>query len=213
MAQILTNVGRIRPLVLGLPRGGVVVGTEVANSLSSHLDVFVVRKLGLPVNPEMAMGAIASGGVRLLNESLIDENNVTAEMLEEIVGRESLELARRERIYREGRPPLAIASRTVVLVDDGLATGFTMKAAVTALRKLRPAHIVAAVPVGASSTCNELARSVDLLICPLRPEPFGAVGLWYDHFAEVDDEAVTRALSDNEAHFDSSDSDLNRWSA
>jgi putative phosphoribosyl transferase len=181
-------------LVLALPRGGVPVGFEVARALHVHLDVFLVRKLGLPDNEELAMGAIASGGVRVLNDQVIKALNVSDEEIDMIAQAEAQELERRERAYRGDRPPLAVEGQTVILVDDGLATGSSMRAAVRALRRQHPARIVVAVPVGAPDTCEELTADADEVICALEPEPFYAVGLWYGDFSQTTDDEVRRLL-------------------
>ena len=183
------------PLVLALPRGGVPVAAEVAEALEAPLDVFLVRKLGLPGQPEVAMGAIASGGLRLLDEGLIAYADVSAAEVAAVTERETWELGRREQAYRAARPLPEVKFRPVIVIDDGLATGFTMRAAVAALRKAECARITVAVPVGARSSCEELAREVDVLVCPLQPEPFRAVGQWYTDFAPVTDDEVRRCLS------------------
>src|SRR5438105_12194327 len=179
-------------LVLALPRGGVAVGYEVARALHAELDVFIVRKLGYPGHEEYAMGAIASGGVRVMN---IDPGiSVTEREVEAVARREEAELARRERLYRGARPPVSVAGRTVIVVDDGLATGATMRAAVAAIRKLGPARHVVAVPVGAEETCRQLAREADEVVCAEMPNPFRAVGLWYADFPQATDDEVRRLL-------------------
>lgn len=185
--------GRADVIVLALPRGGVPVAFEVARALRVPLDVFLVRKLGLPGHEELAMGAIASGGVVVRNRAVTGRLGVPAEVFAAVVARERVELERREKAYRGGRPPAAIAGKTVLLVDDGLATGTTMRAAIAALRRLRPAATVVAVPTAAPDTCASLAAEVDTLICPFTPEPFGAVGRWYDDFTQTSDDEV-RAL-------------------
>ncbi|MDB5883224.1 MAG: Erythromycin esterase [Ramlibacter sp.] len=185
--------GRENLIVLALPRGGVAVGFEVAQSLQAPLDVFVVRKLGLPGHEEYAMGAIASGGVRVMNPG--PRKWVSREALAAIIAREEHELTRRETLYRNGKPAAAIAGRCVIVVDDGLATGATMRAAVAAVRKLRPAQIVVAVPVGDRETCQELRGEADEVICAATPQPFRAVGLWYRDFPQATDQEV-RALLD-----------------
>jgi erythromycin esterase-like protein/predicted phosphoribosyltransferase len=182
-------------LVLGLPRGGVPVAAEVAAALSAPLDVFLVRKLGVPGHPELAMGAIAAGGVEVLSDDLIRELGIPRSVVQQVAVRERLELERRDRAYRGGRQPPAVAGRTIVLVDDGLATGSTMQAAVLALRPLRPAAIVVAAPVGARETCERLARHADRVVCVAMPEPFQAVGLWYRDFGQTSDEEVARLLA------------------
>jgi predicted phosphoribosyltransferase len=192
---------RNRPdvLVLALPRGGVPVGFEVARSLNAPLDVFLVRKLGVPGHEELAMGAIASGGVRVLNPEVVDELQIPWYMIEMVAAREQQELARRERLYRGDRPLPEVAGKTVILVDDGLATGSTMRAAIAALRQRGPARIVVAVPVGAPSTCEELRAGVDDLICVIAPESFYAVGLWYEDFSQTTDTEI-RELLEQAAH-------------
>lgn len=182
-------------IVLALPRGGVPVGFEIARALKLPLDVFVVRKLGTPGQPELAMGAIASGGVRVLNRDVVDALAIPAELIDRIALLEGEELARRERQYRGDRPRLAARGRTVLLVDDGLATGSTMRAAVAALRQECADKIVVAVPVGAQSSCELLAREADEIVCPVMPEPFWAVGQWYENFDQTSDEEVHSLLS------------------
>ncbi len=186
--------GRDDVVVLGLPRGGLPVAAEVAGALHAPLDVFVVRKLGLPGHEELAMGAIASGGVRVLNEDVVDWYHPSEEALERVTRAERSELERRERAYRGGRPPTPVASRIVVLVDDGLATGSTMRAAVLAVRRLDPARVVVAAPVGARETCSALGEVADEVICAATPEPFQAVGLWYRDFSQTTDEEVRQLL-------------------
>lgn len=180
--------------VLALPRGGVPVGLEVARGLRLPLDVFLVRKLGVPEHPELAMGAIASGGVQVLNEDVVAGWDIGPQVIASAAARENAELHRREVIYRRGRPPAEISSRQVVLVDDGLATGASMRAAVVAVNRLGAARVVVGVPVGAPNTCCELAAEVDELICPLQPEDFSAVGHWYQDFTATTDEEVRRCL-------------------
>jgi predicted phosphoribosyltransferase len=182
-------------VVLALPRGGVPVGYEVARALGAPLDVFVVRKLGLPGHPELAMGAIASGDIRVLNEDVLELYPVPKAAIDAVTQTERIELARRERAYRDGRPLVPIEGRTVVLVDDGLATGSTMRAAVLAVRRLRPARVVVAVPVGAWETCHALREVADEVVCAFTPEPFRAVGLWYADFSQTTDDEVRQLLS------------------
>jgi putative phosphoribosyl transferase len=177
-------------LVLALPRGGVPVAFEVARALHVPLDVFLVRKLGLPGHEEFAMGAIASGGVRVLNEDLVRALRIPENVIEAVAAAEKRELERRERLYRGDRSPPDVRGRTVILVDDGLATGSTMRAAVLALRQQGVARIVVAVPVGAPETCAEFEREADEVICARTPEPFYAVGLWYGDFSQTTDEEV-----------------------
>jgi putative phosphoribosyl transferase len=186
-------------VVLGLPRGGVPVASEIARDLNAPLDVFVVRKLGFPGHEEFAIGAIASGGVRVLNEDLTSWYDLPDEVVEAVTRKERAELERRERAYREGRAPLNVKGRVVILVDDGLATGSTMKAAVRAVRQLDPARVVVAVPVCAAETCEALKQIADEVVCPYSPEPFRAVGLWYQDFSETSDAEVTEVLHSVEA--------------
>ena len=182
-------------VVLALPRGGVPVAFEVAQSLGAPMDVFVVRKLGMPGHPELAMGALASGGVRVMNEDVFRWYRPSASAMEAVIRAERAELERRERAYRDGRPPLPIEGRTVILVDDGLATGSTMRAAVLAIRRLRPARVIVAVPVGARETCEALRAIADEVVCARMPEPFSAVGLWYIDFSQTTDDEVRQLLS------------------
>src|SRR5882757_4333615 len=182
-------------LVLALPRGGVPVAYEVARALGAPLDVFVVRKLGVPGYEELAMGAVATGGVRVLNDQLVSRLGIPNYLIDAVAARERQELARRERLYRGGRPPPNVSGRTVILVDDGLATGATMHAAIAALRQLQPARIVVAVPTASPDTCQELRAEVDDVICAITPEPFQAVGRWYQDFAQTTDEEVQDLLT------------------
>ena len=181
-------------VVLALPRGGVPVAYEVANTLNVPLDIFLVRKLGLPGNEELAMGAIASGGVRVLNEEVVRALNIPDEIVDEVAEKEERELERREREYRGGRPPVDVRGRTAILIDDGLATGSSMRAAALALRNNQPAQIVVAVPVGAPSTCAEFESEVDKVVCAFTPEPFWGVGQWYRDFSQTSDEEVRDLL-------------------
>ncbi len=192
-ASLAHLAGRDDVLVLGLPRGGVPVAYEVAVALGAPLEVRLARKLGVPTQPELAMGAIAGGGVRVLHQAVVDALAIPPEVIEEVAAREGAELTRREEAYRTGRLPLDVAGRTVVVVDDGLATGATMRAAVTALRSMAPARIVVAVPVGARETCEELAGEADEVVCVRQPRSFVAVGQWYDDFAQTTDDEI-RAL-------------------
>jgi predicted phosphoribosyltransferase len=191
--------GRDDVVVLGLPRGGVPVAYEVAIALGAPLDVFVVRKLGVPGHAELAMGAIASGGVRVMNEDVLAWYSLTEAAIEQVARVEGQELERREREYRGGQPLLDVEDRVVILVDDGLATGSTMKAAVQAVRALRPARIVVAVPVGARETCQALERFADQVVCGRMPEPFSAVGLWYRDFSQTTDDEVRDLLERSRA--------------
>ena len=195
LARRLTRyAGRSDVLVLALPRGGLPVAAEVAGALHAPLDLFLVRKLGVPFHPELAMGAIAEGGAKVLNPSLIRDLDIPPAAVEQVVVRERLELERRGRAFRGSRQAPAVDGRTVILIDDGLATGSTMEAAVTALRERRPARIVIAVPVGARDTCLRLGRLVDELVAVDMPEPFQSVGLWYADFAPTPDEEVIAIL-------------------
>jgi putative phosphoribosyl transferase len=190
-------------LVLALPRGGVPVGFEVAQALKAPLDIFLVRKLGVPGHEELAMGALASGGVRVLNEDVVRQLRIPDAVIDAVAKEEQRELERRERLYRDGRPPIDVRGRTVILVDDGLATGSTMRAAIQALRPRQPAAIVVAVPVAAASTCAEFRSEADDVICASTPEPFHAVGLWYADFTQTTDRDVhdllVRASARNQA--------------
>ena len=187
--------GRQDVIVLALPRGGVPVAFEVARRLGAALDVFMVRKLGLPGHPEFAMGAIASGGIRTLDDDIVRYYRIPAAAVEQIARAEQQELERRERAYRGARPPLALADRIVILVDDGLATGSTMRAAVIAVRRQLPSQIVVAVPVGARQACDALDQVADDIVCAMTPEPFRAVGLWYQNFEQTTDDDVRRLLA------------------
>ena len=188
-------------LVLALPRGGVPVAYEVAHRLGAPLDVFVVRKLGVPGHEELAMGAVATGGVRVLNDQLVEQLGIPDQMIDAVAARERQELARRERLYRGGRPPPDVRGRTVILVDDGLATGSTMRAAAKALRQEQPAEIVVAVPVAASVTCDLLRSEVEHVVCAATPQPFFAVGQWYADFSQTTDEEVRELLRRAHARF------------
>ena len=192
-SRLARYAGRDDVLVLGLPRGGVPVAYEVATALGVPLDVFLVRKLGVPGQDELAMGAIASGGVRVLNHDVVTALRIPPDVIDAVAAREGVELSRRDREYRHGRPAPQIRGRTVILVDDGLATGATMHAAVRALRQQEAASIVVAVPAGAPETCDAFRDEVDDVVCVLTPEPFHAVGLWYENFSQTTDEEV-RAL-------------------
>jgi len=180
-------------IVLALPRGGVPVAYEVAQALGAPLDLFLVRKLGTPGHRELAMGAIASGGIRVLNDDVVRWYSIPESVIEAVVREEQQELERRERAYREDRPAPDLRNRIVILTDDGLATGSTMRAAAQAVRERQPSRVVVAVPVGARETCAELAAYADEVICARMPEPFASVGQWYLDFNQTDDEEV-RAL-------------------
>jgi putative phosphoribosyl transferase len=193
--KLLDYVGRDDVIVLGLPRGGVPVAFEVANRLRVPLDVFIVRKLGVPGFEELAVGAIASGGVRVLNEDVARALPNSEEVIESVTARETAELERREQTYRDGRPAPELRERTVILVDDGLATGATMRAAVAALRERDVARIVVAAPVGAPETCREFEHEVDEIVCAMAPEYFQAVGQYYQDFSQTSDEEVRELLA------------------
>lgn len=182
------------PIVLGLPRGGVPVAIEVARALDAPLDVFVVRKLGLPGHEELAMGAIASGGVQVLNQDVVSRAGVDQDAIDRVAEDERRELRRREERYRKGRGPLDLEGRNVVLVDDGLATGASMRAAAGALAERNPAHVVIAVPVAPSDTCEEMRQRGDDVVCLATPSPFLGVGRWYRSFPQTRDEEVTELL-------------------
>ena len=182
-------------LVMALPRGGVPVAYEVARALGAPLDVFVVRKLGVPGYEELAMGAVATGGVRVLNDQLVKRLGIPDHVINAVTARERQELARRERLYRDDRPPPDISGRTVILVDDGLATGATMQAAIEALRQQNPARIVVAVPTASPDTCEEMKAKADDVICAITPQPFDAVGRWYQDFSQTTDEEVGALLA------------------
>jgi putative phosphoribosyl transferase len=194
-AQLSAYASRPDVLVLALPRGGVPVAAEVVRALGAPLDVFVVRKLGVPGHEEFALGAIATGGVRVLNDDVVQALRIPDRVIDAVAAKEQEELARRERLYRGDRPPLDVRGRTVILVDDGLATGATMHAAIKALRQQQPARIVVAVPTASPETCDELKREVDEVICATTPDPFYAVGLWYEDFSQTTDEEVRELLA------------------
>jgi erythromycin esterase-like protein/predicted phosphoribosyltransferase len=194
-ASLRSYAGRSDVIVLGLPRGGIPIAYEVAARLAVPLDVFLVRKLGVPGHPEFAMGAIAEGGIEVLSRAAIRDLAIPHALVQQVAVRERLELERRDVLYRRGRRPAAVRDRTVILVDDGLATGSTMQAAVLALRQQAPARIVVAVPVAARESRDELRRIADEVVCLATPEPFNAVGQWYDDFAQTTDEEVTRLLA------------------
>lgn len=198
-AELHHYAGRADLIVLGLPRGGVPIAAAVARALGARLDVFVVRKLGVPGHRELAMGAIASGGSQVLNQGVIDALHVTDADIRAVAAEERRELERRERAYRGDRPPLALANQMVVLVDDGLATGSTMLAAVQAIRQQKPARIVVAVPVASQSASVKLRQAADEVICVRIPKSFSAVGEWYVDFAETSDDEVRDCLKESAA--------------
>jgi putative phosphoribosyl transferase len=195
VADALGRATDAPPLVLALPRGGVPVGAEVAAALGAPLDILLVRKLGVPERPELAFGAIASGGARVLNEEIVLATGLDTTAIAAVMATEEHELGRRETRYRGGRPPLTVAGRTVVVVDDGMATGATMRVAVLALRQRGAARVIAAAPVGSTEACTLLAADADAVICPLIPSRFKAVGAWYVHFDAVPDAAVGAILA------------------
>jgi predicted phosphoribosyltransferase len=194
-AKLGRFAGRDDLIILALPRGGVPVAYEVARALHAPLDVFLVRKLGVPGYEELAMGAVATGGVRVLNDDVVRGLHIPEYVIDAVATWEQQELARRERLYRDDRPPPDVRGHTVILVDDGLATGATMLAAVTALRREEAAQIVVAVPVAARETCAHLEKEVDEIICAITPAPFHAVGVWYEDFSQTSDEEVRELLA------------------
>jgi putative phosphoribosyl transferase len=181
-------------VVLGLPRGGVPVAAEVARVLAAPLDVLVVRKLGVPGHAELAMGALGPGGVRVLNDHVVRSLGISGQVVDAVAAEESAELRRREHAYRDGRPLLDVSGREVLLVDDGLATGASMRAAIAAARSQDAARVVVGVPIGALEACEELARAADDVVCAATPEPFHSVGDWYADFDQTTDEEVTALL-------------------
>jgi putative phosphoribosyl transferase len=193
--QLIAYANRKDVLILALPRGGVPVAFEVARALHAPLDVFVVRKLGVPGHEELAMGALATGGVTVINEDVVFRLDIPDDVIVKVAAREQKELERRERLYRDDLPPPDVRDRTVILIDDGLATGSTMRAAVAALSKQHPARIVVAVPVAAPVTCDEFKEVADEIICARTPEPFFGVGYWYEDFSQTSDEEVHDLLA------------------
>jgi putative phosphoribosyl transferase len=186
--------GRSDVVVLALPRGGVPVAFEVAQALAAPLDIFLVRKLGVPGHEELAMGAIASGGVRVLNQEVVQTLDIPAALIDAIAQREQRELERREQAYRGNHPPAEIAGRIAILIDDGLATGASMRAAVAGLRRQQPAKIIVAVPTAAPESCEMFEQEVDEIICAETPQPFYGVGLWYRNFSQTSDAEVRTLL-------------------
>ncbi len=193
-AELAAYANKQDVIVLALPRGGVPVGFEIAQALHVPLDVIVVRKLGVPGQEELAMGAIATGGICILNKDVVQFLNIPDEVIDEITAQELQELERREHLFRGERPAYDVGGRTVILVDDGIATGATMHAAVAAIKQRQPTRIIIAVPTAAPSTCDEFAAEVDELVCVIRPEPFIAVGYWYRQFSQTSDEEVRSLL-------------------
>lgn len=195
LADLLKDyAGRTDVIILALPRGGVPVAYEIAKKLSLALDIFIVRKLGVPGHEEFAMGAIASGGIVVLNEEVLNTLHIKKDAVNKVLQSEEDELSRRESVYRGNKCFPELMEKTVILVDDGIATGYTMRAAIAALKQKHPAKIIIAVPVAARSTCDELAPLVDILICPLQPANFYAVGLWYNDFSQTTDDEVIKLL-------------------
>jgi putative phosphoribosyl transferase len=193
-AKLMKYANRPNVVVLGLPRGGIPVAFEVARALHAPLDVFLVRKLGVPWQPEYAMGAIASGAIRVLNDEAIERLRIPEDVIESVAREETDELERREKAYRDDQPPPNLRGRTVILVDDGLATGSTMRAAIAAVRQLGPMRVVVAVPVGHRETCLEFEDEADEVICARMPEPFYGVGQWYGDFSQTTDDEVRDLL-------------------
>ncbi len=194
-SRLAAYAQRADVLVLALPRGGVPVAFEVARALPAPLDVVIVRKLGVPGHSELALGAIASGGTRVLNEEVVRSLGIPEAVIDQVTAREQRELERRERLYRGERPAYVVRGHTTILIDDGMATGATMRAAISAVRQQQPARVVIAIPVAAPATCEELVALVDELVCISRPEAFLAVGLWYEHFTQTTDEEVHNLLA------------------
>lgn len=201
LAKMLTKYHNAEnTIVLALPRGGVPVAYEIVTFLHLPLDILLIRKLGVPGHEEYAMGAIAEGGLRLLNSSLMHSADITLEQVNQVIAKEKQELERRQQRYRQGKPLMEVAGKTVILVDDGIATGSTMKVAVEAVKVLEPKALVVAVPVASNESVQELQRLVDTVVCPLMPEPFYGVGRWYQAFPQTSDEEVLQLLADAEQH-------------
>ncbi len=194
-SKLQAYYGQPDVVVLGLPRGGIPIGCEIARTLHTAIDVFVVRKLGVPWNPELAMGAVATGGVRVLDEETVQALAIPSEEIAKIAAQEERELERRERTYRGSNLPLPVAGKRVILVDDGIATGSTMRAGVAALRRLQPARIVIAVPVAPRATCAMLRKFADEVVCLIEAEDFFAISEWYEDFSQLTDEDVQRLLT------------------
>lgn len=192
--RLLGYAGQDNVIAAALPRGGVVVASEVAQQLKVALDIFIVRKLGVPGREELAMGAIASGGVTVVNEELVTMLGITEDAIARVAQQEEEELRRREELYRNGRPAMELKNKIVILIDDGLATGSSMRAAVLAVRQKSPRRLVVAVPVGSASVCQQLLSQADEAVCLRTPEPFLAVGQWYESFSQVSDDEVKSLL-------------------
>ncbi len=188
-------------MVLALPRGGVPVAYEIAVALNVSLDVFVVRKLGVPTHEELAMGAIASGGTLIVNRNIVEAFGVGESRLEQVAQRELMELTRREKVFRGEREPFVVEDKKIILVDDGLATGASMRAAIAALKSLRPARLMVAVPTGPQEVCRKIEGEVDEIVCLTQPEPYESVGTWYVDFTQTDDSEVRELLSRVEMRF------------
>jgi putative phosphoribosyl transferase len=203
--KLIHYLGNDDVIVLALPRGGVPVGYEVAQALKAPLDVFVVRKLGVPGHQELALGAIAPSGVRVLNDEIVSGLALPPHVIDAVTAKEEKELLRRERLYRGGRPQIQVNGRTIILVDDGLATGSTMRAAIFALRKSHAIRIVAAVPVGSPDTCDAIRADADEVICATTPEPFFGVGQWYEDFSQTSDDEVRALLARSALNPDASE--------
>ncbi len=196
LASKLTHYAdRSDVLVLGIPHGGVIVAFEVAKALNAPLDICLVRKLGVPEHPELAMGAIAAGGFEVLNEDLLDWLRISGHTIAEVADRELQELQHHDRIYRGERPPVNICDRIVILVDEGLATGATMRAAIGEIAPQQPQRLIIAVPVAPLDTCNELRLAVNELVCSIAPKEFGGIGVWYEDFTQTTDEQVCELLT------------------
>lgn len=194
-AQLTEYAHRGDVLVLGLPRGGVPVAYEVAQVLDAPLDVCLVRKLGVPEHKELAMGAISTGGVRIINENVVDCLSIPQQTIDAVAARETLELQRRNRVYRGDRPLLNVRNHTIILVDDGIATGATIKAAIATIKHQQPRELVLAIPVAGVSTCEELASEVNKVVCVMMPENLYAIGMWYENFAQTTDAEVCELVS------------------
>ncbi|MBL1179254.1 phosphoribosyltransferase [Pantanalinema sp. GBBB05] len=194
-AQLKSYANRSDVLVLGLPRGGVPVAYEVARALNAPLDICLVRKLGVPGHQELAMGAIASGGVRVLNYDVISRLGISSKTIDAVAAKELKELQHRDRMYRGDRSPSEIRDRTVILVDDGIATGSTIRAAISVLKPQQPAQLIVAIPVAPPSTCDQLSQAVDEVICLFKPEALYAIGIWYEDFSQTTDATVRTLLT------------------
>jgi putative phosphoribosyl transferase len=197
LAQKLTVYNRPEVIVLGLPRGGVAVAYEIAKVLDAPLDVCIVRKLGLPGHKELAMGAIASDGVRVLNYDVVSNFNISSKTIDEVAARELRELQRRDHIYRGQRPPPNLQHQTIILVDDGIATGSTIRAAIAVIKQEQPKQIIVAVPVAPPDICKQLKTEVDEVVCLIQPKPMYDVAIWYDNFSQITDEQVRQLLEES----------------